>query len=105
MSASVKLRPVLLAAVAALLLALVSPTLDRATAEPNNGGGKVTCSGGADPGDVQEFHTYFYVNGKLTGQTTNKKICGKDGNWHDVAPLLSQSGITAVGSATIRPAG
>jgi hypothetical protein len=102
MSASVKLRTALLVALAALLLALMTPNLDRASAEPNNGGGKVTCSGGGEPGDVQETHTYFYVNGNLVGQSTRKIICGKDGQWHDVAPLLSHSGVAAVGSTTIK---
>jgi hypothetical protein len=70
-------------------VALATPLLDRASAEPNTGGGKVTCSGGGEPGDVQETHTYYYVNGKYVTKVTGKTICGKGGRWHIVARTVS----------------
>jgi hypothetical protein len=85
-----RLRAALAASLVALAFILATPLLDRATAAPNNGGGgKVTCAGGGEPGDVQTTHTYYYVNGKLVAKVTGSAICGKDGQWHIVAPLVS----------------
>jgi hypothetical protein len=64
--------------------------------EVNNGGGAtVTCGLDSKPGDYMEHRSYIYVNGRRTGFTTITFICGEDGNWHQVAELVSQTGIVA----------
>jgi hypothetical protein len=108
MTAVLKLRGALLAALATLAFALVTPAIDHASAAPKNGGaGKVTCPGGGEPGDIQTTHTHIYVNGNPVGTTTVRQICGEDGKWHEIAELVAASGTrfpatTAVG---LRPTG
>jgi hypothetical protein len=89
MSVALKLRRALPVTLAVLTFAWLTPAIDRANATPNNGGrGKVTCQGGAEPGDIQTIHTYTYVNGNLAGQTTLRQICGEDGQWHQIKEIV-----------------
>ncbi|HUO71860.1 MAG TPA: hypothetical protein VMU39_13880 [Solirubrobacteraceae bacterium] len=95
MSAAARLRGVLPAMLVVIVLALVGPALDHASASPNQGaGGKVTCGGGSEPGDVQTVHTYTYIGGKLVSKSSTSFICGNDGRWHMVAELTVSPGHT-----------
>jgi hypothetical protein len=105
MSAARKLRGGLLAGLAVLAVALITPAIDHASAEPNNGGGKVTCQGGGEPGDVQTYHTWIYVNGKLVGKSQTSRICGKDGQWHEVSAISTPNSTPIVTTTTLTPPG
>jgi hypothetical protein len=98
MTVPAKLRGVLAAALVAVVCSLLAPAVDHAGAEPNSGGTKVTCPGGAqpdaEPGDVNTVNTYTYVNGKYIAKTTVSMICGDDGRWHTVAALTLSPGHT-----------
>ncbi len=67
-------------------------------ARETTGGGSttVTCGQGSQPGDYLEQRSYIYINGRRVGFTTVTFICGEDGNWHQVAELVSQTGIVGV---------
>jgi hypothetical protein len=97
MSATVRIRGVLVAALLALTCALAAPVIDHANAEPSAGGGKVTCPSGGmggdgEPGDVHTVHTYTYLNGNLVVKSTWSMICGDDGKWHFVAQFTVPPG-------------
>jgi hypothetical protein len=87
MSTALKVRLALSAILAVLALSLLTPVIDHAGAATNKGGGsKVTCGAGSSPGDVETYNTYTYVNGNLASKQSISSICGKDGQWHIVAP-------------------
>jgi hypothetical protein len=83
------------AAAVALAAVAVGATSTAADAAPKGGGSaKVTCAapGGvkADPGDEMTTTTYIINDrGKVVGKTVTRQICGEDGNWHDVAKVVS----------------
>jgi hypothetical protein len=87
-------RILILAIVAALAIALAAPAIDQASAAPNNGGGDppVTCKGGAKVGEVWTKATTMTLNGKTVQKTVSKSRCGADGEWHEVALFVTQSG-------------
>jgi hypothetical protein len=88
MTAFSTVRALIMASLVALTFALASPAIDHANAEPT-GGGKVTCAGGGEPGDVVTRHVYTYVNGTIVAQAISSSICGNDGKWHQVAASVA----------------
>ncbi len=53
--------------------------------DKGGGGQQVTCGDGSKPGDTDTLK--IYLNGKLVGSAS--AICGKDGQWHQVARISS----------------
>jgi hypothetical protein len=66
--------------------------------EANDGGGPVTCGMGSKPGDYREDRTYTYRNGQRIGFTSVTYVCGKDGEWHQVADALAHTLTVASGT-------
>jgi hypothetical protein len=93
------------AAAVALAAVAVGATSTAADAAPKGGGSaKVTCAapGGvkADPGDEMTTTTYIMNDrGKVVGKTVTKQICGDDGNWHEVARIVT--GTVRAASGTV----
>ncbi len=75
-------------------------TANTVIAKENGGGGQVTCGSSGTPGDTMTMKQYR--NGKLF--RTVSYVCGKDGQWHQVARIGptggSTSGIVATGQTT-----
>jgi hypothetical protein len=70
--------------------------------EANNGGTAGGCGMGSKPGDYMEERSYIYRNGQRIGFLTTTFVCGKDGFWHQVAVLTTQTGaVSAVATGTI----